>query len=1781
MMNSVNVSVANAVINAPGTTTTIMKSTSSSNSASGSQPTISLQPNVTGGIIPGTIIATTNSQQQSANHDPQLQSVVGNQQPSVTTFTIHAPTQPLTNNHLTVCSAASTVTQMQSINANSSIIHQSNIGVSTPSVVTTILPSATGPQVTIPLNVTSVPTVLKPQASVALPIGQRFQSMTSVTGPNGQPSGQINTLFIHHDPLNVGKAPTIAHSSSSSGVHQQQPTHGPSQSVINATVSIPGSTVTIPAAHSNQSNSVSGGSSGGGTPLFIQTNNHQQHSSNATNILHSVATATAQAQAAAAQVTNLSATINLSTSAHSTVHQQQQQQQQFQRLKVEDALSYLDQVKFKFNDQPQVYNDFLDIMKEFKSQSIDTPGVIQRVSNLFKGHPELIVGFNTFLPPGYKIEIHANDQVNVSMPNSTNVVLMSTNPMLPSQPTGVATSTIVTGPGIHAQQQTMTGNLSRNSIVPPPPSSSSSQVATSGVALHTAPPQQQSQSASHNQNLVAQTYSNSIVGSNRSDHSNATSLNLTRVETINNTMGRVDVTRSQHVQPSSITQPPGSSPIGTSGAGTPQPVEFNHAINYVNKIKNRFQHQPEVYKQFLDILQNYQKDQRSKDGIPCTMASGQKFLTETEVFTKVAKLFQNQDDLLQEFSQFLPDANGNSSASIGGTHGQSTTLLSMSQPNIPISSVPNPGQLTSYNLVSGPSTGGSVAAAAAAQSAVNYSQPMVDSIVGSQYVSVNSIGNDGSSSTSSNVQMMKKPLNMTSSGSIHSGGSRQASNVNSSPTGYHNQPNAQQSAHSHRMPKRQLGNGSLSNISGHHGESSNAQHPPPKRSKQTLIHETDGSKYMGELSEYAFFDKLKAALNHPIGYSNFLKSLNLYTNQTINQSELFQLITPIFHRLPDLFKRFKDILGSNQSHHHKDYHQSSHHFYGSDFHHNSSGAGYYSNSYSNQTSQLEGLSHRVAMMKDRSLDNDYVELDFNQCKRYGLSYRTIPKNSARQECSGRTQLCHEVLNDTLVSFPSWSEDSTFVSSRKTTYEEHIYRTEDERYELDHVIETNFATIKLFATLMRKIDLMSSEEKNNFRLDDYLGGTSKVIHQKAVRRIYGDKAQGIIDALKFAPARSIPVVYNRLVYKDEEWREAQKQFNKSWRDQLEKYYLKSLDHQGINFKPNDIKNFRSKTLLNEIENIFDERSDNQANEQQQQQQQELQQTQSQPHLTYTYTDKTMIEVACNLIIHHVKRQTSIHVDDKKKIKSMMLLFIPDFFGTSLGDLSDDEIDDDEGRTSDHRQDEANTPKQGDSNSEQASSDFDSISESISVSSSDSDSNCSEGVDNSANSETDSNWGSDDSSDEEMIIDDEPDKDGKVKDEEDSTATTKIENEKDKTDSSVSMAPKDYTLFFANEFWYYFFRLHHTLCERLSRMHKHSLEIAAEEASQKHARDNSPASQLGYRTNLGFNVEDYFTALIDMVKQLLDGNLDSNQYEDTLREMFGINAYICFTFDKLVTAIVRQLQHIVADEVSQHCADMCIDAQMSENVRRTYAASNFRRIEEEAVYQRQSEQMMSEEHCFKIIIYPCGKITFELLASEEEESESESEEDEESNSTQSSRTLRSSGKIGTNSEVGNKKWADVDDDDDDDRSSFDRVKIDDDLLERLELNPLFLKRCVRNYKSQANISKTTKTSLQVPNNNNNKNNISQDQDDKDKEQSSTTLNEDSNSNRKFSNQDKSQNECQLSFKNFNSVVLHDDFSLCRRDSIIKARESHKKVSEHKKRKFAKWYQEFTISHLNIED
>lgn len=64
---------------------------------------------------------------------------------------------------------------------------------------------------------------------------------------------------------------------------------------------------------------------------------------------------------------------------------------------------------------------------------------------------------------------------------------------------------------------------------------------------------------------------------------------------------------------------------------------------------------------------------------------------------------------------------------------------------------------------------------------------------------------------------------------------------------------------------------------------------------------------------------------------------------------------------------------------------------------------------------------------------------------------------------------------------------------------------------------------------------------------------------------------------------------------------------------------------------------------------------------------------------------------------------------------------------------------------------------------------------------------------------------------------------------------------------SKPDEEYSLFYVNDYWYYFFRLHYILCERLSKMHKHALNLAAEEASQKLNKESSPSTQLRLRNN----------------------------------------------------------------------------------------------------------------------------------------------------------------------------------------------------------------------------------------------------------------------------------------------------------------------------------------------
>ena len=72
--------------------------------------------------------------------------------------------------------------------------------------------------------------------------------------------------------------------------------------------------------------------------------------------------------------------------------------------------------------------------------------------------------------------------------------------------------------------------------------------------------------------------------------------------------------------------------------------------------------------------------------------------------------------------------------------------------------------------------------------------------------------------------------------------------------------------------------------------------------------------------------------------------------------------------------------------------------------------------------------------------------------------------------------------------------------RKNQYEEALFRCEDDRYELDMVIESNASAIRHLRPLCEEIMKMSPEEKNNYRIPDR-GLTP--LHFRCIQKIYGE------------------------------------------------------------------------------------------------------------------------------------------------------------------------------------------------------------------------------------------------------------------------------------------------------------------------------------------------------------------------------------------------------------------------------------------------------------------------------------------------------------------------------------------------------------------------------------------------------------------------------------------------------------------------------------------------------
>ncbi|KAJ7649742.1 paired amphipathic helix [Roridomyces roridus] len=253
-------------------------------------------------------------------------------------------------------------------------------------------------------------------------------------------------------------------------------------------------------------------------------------------------------------------------------------------LNVADALSYLDAVKAQFWDRPEVYNHFLDIMKDFKNQVIGTSAAIQRVSQLFHGNPSLIRGFDMFLPVVYHINISHSDHTitGTSIPNTDD------------------------SHGEHSRIALDIPGFGPNIEHPLPFPVGSGPGSRSPTPLYHVP---------HPQQVPSQA---PFGGGNPNLPQTQTKASASFLGSLNSS--------SSHAP---------EKPQAPSG-------ESNHAIQYLNKIKARYTDDLSTYKQFLDILQAYQKDQ----------------MLIQESYVRVQHLFRDAPDLLDEFKMFLPEMAG-------------------------------------------------------------------------------------------------------------------------------------------------------------------------------------------------------------------------------------------------------------------------------------------------------------------------------------------------------------------------------------------------------------------------------------------------------------------------------------------------------------------------------------------------------------------------------------------------------------------------------------------------------------------------------------------------------------------------------------------------------------------------------------------------------------------------------------------------------------------------------------------------------------------------------------------------------------------------------------------------------------------------------------------------------------------------------------------------------------------------------------------------------------------
>jgi paired amphipathic helix protein Sin3a len=413
----------------------------------------------------------------------------------------------------------------------------------------------------------------------------------------------------------------------------------------------------------------------------------------------------------------------------------------------------------------------------------------------------------------------------------------------------------------------------------------------------------------------------------------------------------------------------------------------------------------------------------------------------------------------------------------------------------------------------------------------------------------------------------------------------------------------------------------------------------------------------------------------------------------------------------------------------------------------------------------------------------------------------------------------------------------------------------------------------------------------------------VVHAKSIERLYADRRKEIIEGLYHNPVVAVPVILRRLKQKDQEWRKARLEWNKTWREVNEKNYHKSLDHQSFYFKQLEKKNLSPKVLIAEIKQRYQER---------------LKSTSKLGlgpvhHLLYALDDPGITKEISALLTFVGEKTMSPR--DRDKLDTFLLHFVQPFFWNKEDET--DETPDDHEEEGDVEMDTDSPRKEVLVNGKEPSEGTTSKDSAVSMEEDD--------AHKSANSTNEKQAGVR-----------KPTQNGM----EGNFNGTSTQKGKGKEDSA--------RLFYGNSNFYIFFRLYQILYERLAKAKEMAKSVPQENGDR-------PSVQvlLGKTKPDKEGNKDLYQVFLKNLRSLLSGELDQPRFEDDIREMFGISSYPLFTLDKLVSQLSKQLQTLLTDDT---CAKLL-------NLYAHHEEGSTNRDFLESIYHANVLEILGEEKCFR--------------------------------------------------------------------------------------------------------------------------------------------------------------------------------------------------------------------------